>query len=50
MITPVDAHAAETSSIASTYAIGSRSAPSYASGTSMPISPSSPMRRTSSAG
>ncbi len=50
MITPVDAHAREISSIASTYEMWSNPAPPYASGTAMPRKPSSPMRLTSSAG
>ena len=50
MITPVDAHAREISSIASTYEMWSNPAPPWASGTAMPRKPSSAIRLTSSAG
>src|ERR1041384_6153972 len=50
MMTPVDAHARETSSIASAYDTLSRPAPPFCSGTAMPSSPSWAMRWTSSVG
>ncbi len=50
MIVEWAASAAATSTIASTYAIGSMPAPPYSVGTSMPIRPFSPNRRMLSSG